>query len=327
MKQQATLSTPRWGTSLITFFHPTFFDLQAETSYEQFLYLVSQNPRPYFDKMLDGARDASLEGLEFAPEPGGWEGALHAYGSATGVRAALDERGLQIGSSYMNGMALLGPALADQDAERQADQSVESHARFINEAGGSTIVMGTLPRLDFGPEAYNEVPLSIFERVADQLNRLGRIAGRYDCTIALHTDAYSLCARDADIDTMMSLTDTNTIGLCLDSGHVSLDGGDAVSVMERHAARVPVAHWKDADAPLDGRTLQGDFLERHAVMMSHFRWIGEGLVDWDRFMHVVREADWGGWAHAEFDFAPTPVQSLRTHVGYCRNHVVQRRFK
>ena len=315
---------PRWGTSLITFFHPTYFGLPAETGYEQFVEAAYSDPRGYFDRMLDGSHDAGLEGVELAPVPAGYEGALKAYGTPAGVKAACADRGLSIASSYMEGGPLIRPGLENGEGRAEAAVLVDEHARFLAGVGCELIVMGTAPRLQFGDEVYDEVPAFIHERVAEELNRLGAVAGRHGCRIALHTDAYSLCSRDADIDRLMALTDPATVGLCLDSGHVTLDGGDAVAILERHLDRIRVAHWKDADEPLDGRTLKGNFLERHEVMMSHFRWIGEGIVDWDRFMDIVARAGWRGWAHAEFDFAEDPVGLLRSHVETCRNRMAER---
>jgi inosose dehydratase len=315
---------PKWGTSLITFFHPTFFGLPAETSYPAYVEAAYADPRAYFDRMLDASRDAGLAGVELAPVPAGYEGALKAYGSVAGVQAACADRGLRIASSYMEGGHLIRPGLQDGQGRAEAAALVDEHARFLAGVGCELIVMGTLPRLEFGDAAYGDVPPDIHEKVADELNRLGSIAQRHGCKIALHTDAYSLFSRDADIDRMMELTDPDCIAMCLDSGHVTLDGGDAVAILERHLDRIPVAHWKDADAPLDGRTLKGDFLERHEVMMSHFRWVGEGIVDWDRFMDIVGRAGWDGWAHAEFDFAEDPVSVLRAHVDICRGRMAER---
>lgn len=317
-------ASPLWGTSLITFWHPPFFGFAPNMAYPQFLDAVYADARRCFDLMLDGARDAGLQGIELAPEPADWRGALKAYGTPQGVQAALDARGLCVGSSYMDGGSLFMRSLADAAGRGAADREVEAHARFLRHVGCSEIVMGTPSRLEFDRAEYDRVPRAMFERIAEQINRFGQVAARYGCRIALHTDAYSMCSRDEDIDTLMSLTDPATVGLCLDSGHVTLDGGDAVAILERHLSRIPVAHWKDADAAVDGRSLPDDFLARHGVMMSHFRWVGEGIIDWDRYMDVVSRAGWRGWAHAEFDFAENPVGVLRSHVNICRTRMAQR---
>ena len=315
---------PKWGTSLITFFHPTFLGLPADTGYPAYVEAAYADPRAYFDLMLDASRDAGLIGVELAPVPAGYEGALKAYGSAAGVKAACAERGLRIASSYMEGGHLIRPGLSNGEGRAEASALVDDHARFLASVGCELIVMGTLPRLEFGDAAYVEVPADVHEKVADELNRLGSLAQRHGCKIALHTDAYSLFSRDGDIDRLMELTDPACVAMCLDSGHVTLDGGNAVAILERHLDRIPVAHWKDADEQLDGRTLKGDFLERHEVMMSHFRWVGEGIVDWDRFMDIVGRAGWDGWALAEFDFAEDPVSVLRAHVDICRGRMADR---
>ena len=188
---------------------------------------------------------------------------------------------------------LIRPGLSNGEGRAEASALVDDHARFLP-LWLRAHRYGNLPRLEFGDAAYVEVPADVHEKVADELNRLGSLAQRHGCKIALHTDAYSLFSRDGDIDRLMELTDPACIAMCLDSGHVTLDGGNAVAILERHLDRIPVAHWKDADQPLDGRSLEGDFLERHEVMMSHFRWVGEGIVDWDRFMDIVGRAGWDG---------------------------------
>jgi inosose dehydratase len=312
---------PKWGTSLITFFHPTFFGLAADTPYGDYVDAAYRDARGYFDLMLDTARDAGLQGVELAPPPAGWEGALMAYGTPAGVKAALDDRGLVLASSYMESGPVLRRGMEEPSARPEIDEEVARHARFLEAVGCDLIVMGTPSRLELGPDCYGMVPRALFERLASELNRIAAVAARHGCRVALHTDAYSLCSRDNDIDTLMSLTDPDTVALCLDSGHVTLDGGDPVAILSRHIDRIPVAHWKDADQALDGRTLEGDFLERHAVMMSHFRWVGEGIVDWDRYLDVLGKAGWRGWAHAEFDFAEDPAGVLRAHVDICRARI------
>ena len=169
---------PKWGTSLITFFHPTFFGLPAETSYPAYVEAAYADPRAYFDRMLDASRDAGLAGVELAPVPAGYEGALKAYGSVACVQAACADRGLRIASSYMEGGHLIRPGLQDGQGRAEAAALVDEHARFLAGVGCELIVMGTLPRLEFGDAAYGDVPPDIHGKVADELNRLGSIAQR-----------------------------------------------------------------------------------------------------------------------------------------------------
>jgi inosose dehydratase len=321
----------RWGTDLITFFEPAYWGLPADLEYDDWDAAVSRDPRPYFDRMLDEAARIGLDGVELAPEPGGWEGALAAYGDTAGVGRALADRGLALSTSYAPGWKLLGAALSAEDAdaaaaaERYADEYMARHARFVRELGADTIVMGTVPRAAFSevrgvegdPEAFSRpVPDALMEGVAAQLNRLGAIVGAEGVRIALHTDAYSVCSRTEDVDRLLSLTDPETVWLCPDAGHITLDGGDAVEVLRRHVDRTPVMHWKDCRAHLPGHTLSGPTMVRHATMLTYFRLMGTGTIDWREWMGILRDARWSGWAIAEIDMSPDPMGEIADGLRY-----------
>ena len=307
----------RFGTDLITFYNTGYWGLPKRMAYPDWMSAFLSEPRRYFDRMLDGVRDAGLTGVELAPDPADWTTALAAYGDVAGVKRALGDRGLVVGSSYSPSARWLVPALTDPSAQAAADQHMNAHAEFLAECGADIIVMGTMPRNDFSGGGFDgPVPHEAFERVADQLNRLGKVVARHGVRIALHTDAYSVCVRPDDIDTLMSLTDPDNIQLCPDAGHITLDGGDAVTVLERQVSRVPVMHWKDCAGYLDGATLSGPIMERHEIMLTYFRVLGSGIVDWHAWQRILRDADWSGWAMAEIDMSPDPIGEICQGLAY-----------
>lgn len=322
------MDTPRirFGTNLITFFNTAYWGLPANLPHPEWVAAFEKEPLRYFEAMFDTTREAGLKGVEFAPEPGGWDVALRAYGSVARVREALERRGLVLTSSYAPGRQLIGDAMADPEAERVADDYMERHAAFLAEMGADIITIGNIPRSRFGNESPDDtataedftrpVPREVHERFADQLNRLGRIIGKYGVRMAIHTDAYSVCSRNEDIATVLSLTDPTTVLLCPDAGHIALDGGDPVAVLRDHIDRIPTMHWKDCAAPLSGHLLRGNQKERHATMVTYFRVLGSGIVDWREWMQVLRQAEWRGWAIEEIDMSPDPVGELKQGLAY-----------
>ena len=321
----------RFATNIITFYESSFWGLAPKMSHREWTAAFKESPKHYFDGMFDGARDAGLEGVELAPDPGGWEAALAAYGSALDLRRALDERGLVLTSSYAHGRQLIGNAMDDPADEVVADDAFDRHARFLTDMGANTIVTGNIPRSRFGNEGPDDnataqdfsapVRREVHERFADQLNRLGRIVGRYGVRIAVHTDAYSVCDRDEDVATVLTLTDPTTVQLCIDAGHIALDGGDPVAVLRRNIRRVPTMHWKDCASPLSGHVLRGDQKERHSAMLTHFRVLGSGIVNWKEWMEILRDHRWGGWATEEIDNSPHPVDELQQGLHYFRSEL------
>lgn len=320
-----------WGTNLITFYDTAYWGLAPNLSHPDWVRAFDDDPRRYFEAMLDGVRDAGLVGVELAPDPAGFRAALAAYGSTAAFRAALDGRGLQLTSSYAPGRQLIGNALADPAAESEADAYMEAHCRFLVEMGADTIIMGNIARSRFGNESPDDsatpedfaapIALDVHERFAEQVNRLAAIAGRHGVRIAIHTDAYSVCSRVEDVATVLSLTDPAHVHICLDAGHVALDDGDPVALLARHIDRIPTMHWKDCACPLSGHVLRGNQKERHAVMLTHFRVLGSGAIDWKAWMRVLRDAEWSGWAMEEIDNSPEPVEELRRGLEYFRREL------
>jgi inosose dehydratase len=312
----------RFGTDIITFFETGYWGLSPKPSYEEWVAIVEAAPRHYFDGMLDGCVAAGVEGVELAPPPGGWRTALAAYGSTDGVRDALTSRGLSLASSFAFAGPLVGAHLDDPSGVASADDEMREHARFVAALGGQYVVLSSMPRAEFtGGDASARVEDKVYDSVAEHLNRLGAVAAGEGVGLALHTDAYSLWSREADVARILDRTDADTVGLCLDAGHVTLDGTDAVAVLRSWVDRVRLMHWKDCVGPLDGSTLVGPVMERHEVMLTYFRVLGSGVVDWPEWQRILRDAGWQGWAIAEIDMSPRPVEEIQQGLAFFEQHL------
>lgn len=313
----------RWSTDLITFFAPDHWGLPADLDYDAWTAAVDADPRPYLERMLDEAKATGVEAIELAPDPAGWEQALKVYGSGEALRAELDARGLGLSSSYHSGWVVIGRTLAEPAFREQAVAEIRAHARFLKAAGGELIVLGSVEReLGTGP-AFERTDQALIDTVAALLEEFGRTAREEGVRIALHTDAYSIWSRNVDLDRVMAATDPALVSLCIDSGHMTLDGGDAVQALRDHVARVPIMHWKDCHTPLRGETLTTEGMERHALMLTHFRILGthEGLMDWEAWMRVLAANRWTGWGIAEIDMSPDPIGEVRHGLAFYRDRL------
>lgn len=320
----------RWSTDLVTFFDPAYWGLPKDLSFADWDAAVSVEPRPFFDRMLDEVAEIGIDGIELAPAPGGWQNALSAYGSAEGFARALSTRGLKISSSYQLPIWLadcLGAHDSDSrsQAERESDELWLQHARFSALVGCETVVTSTTPRAAFaehpadsasGDDFARPASLPLMESVAAHLNRIGEICAREGTQLAIHTDAYSFCSRPQDVDLLMELTDPSRVKLCIDAGHIALDGADPIEVLDRHHGRAPVLHWKDCAVPLPPHTLTGTPMERHDEMIRHFRLIGRGTIDWHQWFAILLNAKWSGWGVAELDMSPDPIGEIREALAY-----------
>lgn len=311
----------RWSAELITFFNTEYWNLGRGLAWDAWVRAFEVDPLKYFETMLDKVAATGSEGVELAPAPGGWENASAAFGGPEAFAEALRARGLTLSSSYSPGEPLIERSLDDPGNEAVADAHIAEHAEFLRRAGADIIVLGSVPRARFLDDIDDELPARDLEAVAAQIDRLGAVVGTFGVRLALHTDAYGVCSRNRDIDSLLSLTNPGNVGLCLDSGHISLDSGDAVDVLRRHVSRVPLMHWKDCIAPLAGGSLTGGVMERHEVMLTYFRILGAGTVDWRTWMTVLRDAHWSGWAVNEVDMSPEPEREIEQGLRFFREHL------
>ncbi|GAA1015128.1 xylose isomerase [Acrocarpospora pleiomorpha] len=299
-----SVTPPLWSTSTITFYKPQRLgseDLPALVE------VVGEDPQRFWDRLLDGVAASGARAVEFSIPPGDWATARHAYGGAAGVRRALARRGLAISSSYMTGHPI-SDAVNNSAERSRLRELVHDHASFIAELSGDLILQGPAKRAltEEGPSEH--VAPEFRDAVADIVEDMARAARAGGTRYAIHTEAYSLVARDTDVDAMMARTDPELVLLCPDAGHITLDGGDAVSILRRHAARVPIAHWKDCAAPVSGDISTGHI--RHGRMIESFRRAGHGIVDWPRFADEFIRNPTPRWAVAEVDFADAPVADV-----------------
>jgi len=117
--------------------------------------------------------------------------------------------------------------------------------------------------------------------------------------VVFHHHAGTHVETPAEIEALLAQTD---VGVCYDTGHALVGGGDPVDVMRICAGRIDHLHLKDVDPakldlPLDRAWEEGIFCP-----------FGEGAVD---FAGVLAELDgYAGWTVLEQDRVAVRVEDL-----------------
>ena len=145
--------------------------------------------------------------------------------------------------------------------------------------------------------AENDASLSgeYFERVNRAVDR----CRRRDVPVVFHHHAGTAIESPSEIEALLERTD---VGICYDSGHALVGGGDPVEVARLCRGRIEHLHLKDVDTsklelPLDQAWEEGIFCP-----------FGEGAVD---FAAVLAElAGFDGWTVLEQDRIAVRVADL-----------------
>jgi inosose dehydratase len=240
----------------------------------------------------------------------GYDGLQDGIGFPTGraLHGALAKRGLRLAEVY----AAL-PCTVD-GPEPDALEIGRRRLNDLHEAEGDVLVValafsdGRLQRAGRA-DAPGTPRLSEagWHRLASTLETLGREASNLGHTLAFHSHAGTFVETPAEVARLAELTDPALVGLCLDTGHTIVGGGDPLTVIKRHGRRVIHVHLKDvAPEPLealrDGRC--PDFLE--ALRARIFTELGSGVLPVAAILDALADRDYAGWLMIEQDTTWAP---------------------
>jgi len=124
-----------------------------------------------------------------------------------------------------------------------------------------------------------------------------------------------------EVDELMQRTDPALVGLCLDTGHLMLGGGDPLEIYRRYAARVWHVHFKDFDPRVFDRTRGGSWNYFESMRQGIFCELGRGAVDFGAMLRELRDHGYDDWVVVEQDVLPgmgSPAESARRNREFLR---------
>jgi inosose dehydratase len=296
-------SSPQYGVDLVTFYHSAFWGFETDA---EMVAWCAANPRAMWDRMLDALVEAGVPWIELTFPPLDFHSALAAYGSVEGVRAGFEERGIRVLSGFFN-----GTHWSDVDP-RAAVAEVTDYVEFLQALDARILVLGT-PMLAGGPDAP-VAPVGAAERrrmlehLALVCDAVGSAVAARGVRLAVHTESHSLTVTAEDIRSLMAATDPALVGLCPDSAHITLSGGDPVAIAREFSDRVLVSHWKDASGAFPPDLVLDENV--HAVHRRFMEPLGAGVVDWPGWAAAMADTATAGVRLLELDAAPDPVSEL-----------------
>jgi inosose dehydratase len=136
---------------------------------------------------------------------------------------------------------------------------------------------------------------------------LGRVVARcrargYDPTFHHHTATY--VEAQWEIERMLELTE---VGLCLDTGHLLLGGGDPVTAIRAWGDRINHFHLKDARLDVLNGIVADAAPVEEIWRRRAFCALGEGDVAIDEVLAALQAIDYSGWLVVEQDIIPDPA--------------------
>jgi inosose dehydratase len=140
-------------------------------------------------------------------------------------------------------------------------------------------------------------------RVAvDVLHRLAGEAREQEALVVYHPHVGSFVETPEEVALLMEATDPDLLGLCIDTGHWTVGGGDPVAALRHYAGRVRHLHVKDVDPAVLSRLRSGSIPSFLGALRERlFIELGSGIVDVAAIAGLLLERDYRGWVMCEQD--------------------------
>ena len=158
----------------------------------------------------------------------------------------------------------------------------------------------------------------------DRLARLGDRMAAEGVRIAFHHHMGTVIETGAEIDRLLANT-PDSVGLLLDTGHLTYAGADPAAVAQRWAHRINHVHAKDVRPAIlaQARRERWSFLD--AVVGGVFTVPGDGCVAFDAALRPLAQAGYDGWVIVEAEQDPSKANPLQyAKVGYTHLNAVAR---
>jgi inosose dehydratase len=221
------------------------------------------------------------------------------------LKQELDKRGLKVSGSFVEG-DLPNPDTGWARIEKQ----LRGLGPILNQFDAKFLVLiqdcytNLFTGEQFAPARLDE---AAFARLVNTTHRVARIArDDYGLQLIFHPHAQTYVEYEDQIDTFLAATDPTLVSLVLDTGHHSYCGGDVVSFMKKHHARIPYLHLKSVDKDLHARVAAENIPFAKAVGMGMFVEPSKGVVDFIAFRDLLSDINYKGFGIVEQDMFPAP---------------------
>jgi inosose dehydratase len=276
----------------------------APCSYGAFEITVGIDPNvPDALTVLDEVAGAGYAGIDLGP--------LGYLGEGVELERRLSNRGLGLAGGYLE--------LPFSETDRFADE-LPALDELLDVFDASPSPDGLFPPkptlADAGSPARAALPGrsasdrtvglddAAWRRFADSLERAAeRCRARgYEPTFHHHTATYVEAVWE--IERVLELTD---VGLCFDTGHLLLGGGDPVQCLQDWRDRVNHFHLKDVRLDVLRAIVDEGLPVEEIWRRRAFCPLGEGDVQTDAVLAALREQGYAGWLVVEQDTIPDPA--------------------
>ena len=164
-------------------------------------------------------------------------------------------------------------------------------------AGGEFLILAA----DSGQDGYDNRPVldeEGWQTLFSNLSRITEVCAERGVTACIHPHWGTMVQ---NVDEVERVLDNSSVGLCLDTGHISAGGADVVELVRKYADRVDIVHAKDIRKELTDKLLPGEISWSEGIKAGMFVPVGQGDIDFGAIVGLLNDAGFDGYYVLEQD--------------------------
>ncbi len=227
---------------------------------------------------------------------------------AAELQPVLTRQGMSVCGGWFSGLLL------DGDTEAEKDRIAQQMALF-KAVGAPCIVYGETAGTIQGDRS---APLATKRRLSEdeikvygrKMTAFGEWCSDHGMPIAYHHHMAAPIETESELDLLMKHSGEG-LPLLYDAGHMAFAGGDVLTVIDKHHARISHVHTKDVRmAVINGLDRSKEsFLD--AVIKGAFTVPGDGSLDFETIVKRLASYGYEGWFVVEAEQDPAKNPPLR----------------
>ena len=224
------------------------------------------------------------------------------------LNKALGMRGLTICNAWFSSFLTTKPyAEVEKEFIKHRDFLHAVGARVIGAAEQGHSIQGLdLPVFDKKPTFTDDE----WKRLAEGLNKLGERAKEKGMALTYHHHMGTGVQTAAEIDRLMTTTQTGLLDLLYDTGHLVFAGEDHMAVLAKWGSRIKHVHLKDVRPAVVKKIKKEKKSFLSAVKAGAFTVPGDGSIDFVPVFEALKDLGYKGWWVIEAEQDPALANPL-----------------
>ena len=202
------------------------------------------------------------------------------------------------------------------DTERPVRDIVQRTLETFNLLGARTMVIAAAT----GTDSYDERPSltdSQWRTLMTNLDLIAELADDHGVAACVHPHMGTLVQNR---DEVARILDGSDIPLCLDTGHITVAGGDPLEIVQSAPHRISHVHVKDVNLSLAAAVQAGGVAYSDAVRDGLYTPLGDGDLDLTSIVRDLETSGYRGWYVPELDqMLPADAEGMDSMTGIRRS--------